>query len=111
MSISRRTVLVNSAAFAVLPRAARAADTVAIHLDPANRIGTVAPDFMGLSFETSSVAVPGLFSAGNHAYLRLLRNLGRQGVLRIGGNTSDFATYDANGTALSAPKATVVTAR
>jgi hypothetical protein len=111
MLISRRGLLAASAAMPFLSGGARAAAQVSIHLDPGNRIATLPADFMGLGYEISSVAVPGLLSANNRAYVRLVRNLGRQGVIRIGGNTSDFSTYDANGAAASLPKGTVVTAR
>src|SRR5207302_421033 len=66
--------------------------------------------YMGLGFEASSVATPGLLSADNHAYVRLVRNLGQQGVIRIGGNVSDFSVYDAKGTAKNLPKDTVLNA-
>src|SRR3984957_4176793 len=63
---------------------------------------------MGLSYEISSVAVPGLLSADNHVYVQLVRNLGSQGVIRIGGNTSDFSSDQVGGTSQSLPKGTVV---
>src|ERR1700759_4151149 len=72
-------------------------------------IGYLAPDYMGLGYEISSVAIPGLLSAKNAPYVGLVKALGARGVIRIGGNTSDFATYAANGTAVSSPKGTVVT--
>lgn len=111
MNISRRAVLAASLAAPFIPGVSRAAGTVGIELDPATSLGAMPADFMGLGYEISSVAVPGLLSAKNHAYVRLVRNLGRQGVIRIGGNTSDFSSYDAKGAAVSAPKATVVNAQ
>jgi hypothetical protein len=111
MRISRRAVLAASAAAPFIGGAARAANAVSVHLDPANRLGALPADFMGLGYEISSVAVPGLLSASNHAYVRLVRDLGRQGVIRVGGNTSDFSSYDAMGAAQSRPKGTVVNAR
>jgi len=110
MILSRRTAMAGAAA---LPFAAAAQDTtirkVAVTVDPAKTLATIPPDFMGLSFEISSVAVPGLLAASNHDYVKLVLGLGRDGVIRIGGNTSDFSRYDAHGTAVSAPKATVIT--
>jgi hypothetical protein len=82
---------------------------VAVNIDASRTLATIAPDYMGLGFEISSVAVPGLLAASNQAYMKLVQDLGRDGVIRIGGNTSDFSRYDAHGTAVSAPKATVVT--
>ena len=110
MRISRRTMLAASVAIPFAPGAARAADAVSIRLDPQRRLRTIPAGFMGLGYEISSVAVPGLLSADNHAYVQLVRNLGRQGVIRVGGNTSDFSSYQADGAAQSLPKGTVVTA-
>ncbi len=107
MTLSRRTVMAGAAALP-LANIACAAGEVTVHVDSGKSLGRIPDDFMGLGFEISSVAVPGLLSASNHAYVRLVRDLGRQGVIRIGGNTSDFATYDAHGTSVSAPKGTVV---
>ncbi len=110
MRISRRTVLAASAALGVAPGAARAADRVTIRLDPRRRLGAIAAGYMGLGYEASAVATPGLLSADNHTCVRLVRNLGEQGVIRIGGNVSDFSVYDAKGTPKSLPKDTVLTA-
>lgn len=63
---------------------------------------------MGLGYEASSVAMPGLLSASNHTYVRLVRNLGRQGIIRVGGNVSDYSTYKAAGPSAWLPKATVL---
>ena len=110
MGISRRTVLAATAAMPFVPGLARAASAVSIRLDPQRRLRAVPAGFMGLGYEISSVAVPGLLSADNRAYVQLVRNLGRQGVIRVGGNTSDFSSYQADGASQSLPKGTVVTA-
>lgn len=73
-------------------------------------MGSIPADFMGLSYEISSVAVPGLLSADNRAYVQLVLNLGPRGVIRIGGNTSDFSSYQADAASQSLPKGTVVNA-
>jgi hypothetical protein len=49
----------------------------------------IAPDFIGLSYESAVVAANDFFTADNRSLLRLLRTLGPQGVLRVGGNTSE----------------------
>jgi hypothetical protein len=110
MRISRRTVLAASAAIPFAPDMARAADKVSIRIDPRRRLRTIPADYMGLGFEASSVATLGLLSADNHTYVQLVRNLGRQGVIRVGGNVSDFSVYDAKGTAKNLPKDTVLNA-
>jgi hypothetical protein len=108
MPISRRTVI---AASAVLPFAgpACAATAVTISLDAARSLGVIPPEYMGVGFEISSVAVPGLLAVKNAPYVQLVRNLGKRGVIRIGGNTSDYSTYSASGASVSAPKASVLT--
>ncbi len=54
------------------------------------------------------MARPGLLSAQNRSYVQLVRTLGAEGVIRIGGNTSDDASFSPEGKAISAPKGTVV---
>ena len=108
MRISRRTVLAASAALP-FAGAARAAGTVSIRLDPRRVLRTLPADYMGLGFEASSVAA-NLLSADNHAYVQLVRNLGHEGVIRVGGNVSDFSVYDARGQSKALPKDTVLTA-
>lgn len=115
MIFSRRKLLSASATLPFIGAAARGAAPVTITVDSSRGAGSIAPDFMGLGYEISSVAVPGLLSAKNTPYVQLVANLGRRqfedrrGVIRIGGNTSDFSSYAANGTPVSAPKGTVVT--
>jgi hypothetical protein len=110
MGISRRTLLAASLAAPFVSGLARAAGTVSIRLNPERRLRAIPAAFMGLGYEISSVAVPGLLSADNRTYVQLVRNLGRQGVIRVGGNTSDFSSYQADGAPQSLPKGTVVTA-
>jgi hypothetical protein len=109
MTLSRRSVVAGAAALPFATTGAYAAGQITVSMDASKGLGSIPDDYMGLGFEISSVAVPGLLSAGNHAYVKLVSNLGHRGVIRIGGNTSDFSRYDAHGTPVSAPKATVVT--
>jgi hypothetical protein len=73
-------------------------------LEPSKTIGTISSDFMGLGYETSSVARPGLLSARNQVYVQLCRTLASSGVIRVGGNTSDYASYSASAQPLSSPE-------
>jgi hypothetical protein len=91
----------------LLPGGARA---VRIGIDLRRQLGAIPEDFIGLGYEVSSVAVPGLLSDGNPTCLRLLRGLSATGVIRIGGATSDSALYAADGPARAAANATVVSA-
>ena len=67
-------------------------------------------NFTGLGYEISSVARKGLLDPHNAVYVELVRGLGKSGVIRVGGNTSDFSRYLAGGPAVSSPKATAITA-
>ncbi|MGA3226916.1 MAG: glycosyl hydrolase family 79 C-terminal domain-containing protein [Acidobacteriaceae bacterium] len=69
---------------------------------------TISPDFMGLGYEISSIARPGLMSGANSVYVQLVRTLGARGVVRVGGNTADYAHYGAAAPAVSSPYGTVV---
>src|SRR6185437_4540474 len=102
MRISRRAVVAGAVAAPLLGGVARAATAVSVSLDPASRLGALPADFMGLGYEISSVSADGVLSAKNRSYVKLVRNLGRQGVIRVGGNTSDFSRYDAKAAPVSA---------
>jgi len=59
--------------------------------------GPIAADFTGLSYETSQLSDASFFSPGNAALAAFHRRLGASGVLRIGGNTSEFGVWSPNG--------------
>ena len=73
-------------------------------LDTSRTIATIASDFVGLGYEISSVARAGLLSATNSVYVRLCRTLGSRGIIRVGGNTSDYASYSVSAQPLSSPE-------
>ena len=61
---------------------------------PAEATGPHMPiDFVGLSYEVQQLADPGFFSAQNSGLIREFRALSSTGVLRLGGNTSEFAYW------------------
>jgi hypothetical protein len=62
-------------------------------LDPHQRGNPIPADFTGLSYETAQLADPDFFSATNTELVGFVRRLGRSGVLRIGGNTSEYCTW------------------
>ena len=84
---------------------------VRVQVEPETRLGRIPADFMGLGYEVSSVSERGLLTASNHTYVQLVRTLSPAGVLRIGGNTSDYASWLPDGPAVSSPKGTVVDRR
>lgn len=109
--MNRRDFLGNSvrAAGALAARSALAAPaqySVTVRAD--QPLGMIAPDFTGLGYEISSVARPGLMSRSNHVYVQLVRTLGARGVIRIGGNTADYARYSPSAAAISSARGTVV---
>jgi hypothetical protein len=108
MKLSRRSLLQASLAVPFAASGARAAERVTVKLGT-ERLHRIPEDFMGLGYEASSVAVKGLLSADNRPYVRLVRNLGRRGVIRIGGNVSDYSSWEAQGVSANDPKATVLT--
>ena len=50
-------------------------------------------DFVGLSYEVQQLADPSFFSAQNIGLIREFKALSSTGVLRLGGNTSEFAYW------------------
>jgi len=81
---------------------------IEIVVDPRRAGKNVPPRFIGLGYEISSVAVKGLLHPENRTYVQMLRTLSTKGVIRIGGNTSDYAAWLPHGKMVAAPKSTVV---
>jgi hypothetical protein len=94
------------------PGSAQAATTKSIRvtIDTRRKLGRIPDDFTGLGYEISSVAMPGLLSDNNRAYVQLVRGLGANGVIRVGGITSDSASFAVDAVASPAAKATVINA-
>jgi Glycosyl hydrolase family 79, N-terminal domain len=62
-----------------------------------DRLGNkIVDDFTGLSYESAQLGNPDFFSGGNTALAGFMRGLGPSGVLRIGGNTSEFSHWTPN---------------
>jgi hypothetical protein len=53
-------------------------------------------DFVGLSYEVQQLVDPSFFSDGNIGLIREFKALAPRGVLRLGGNTSEFAYWKPN---------------
>jgi len=63
----------------------------------ADRLGNkIGSDFTGLSYESAQLGNPHFFSGSNTELAGFIRRLGMSGVLRIGGNTSEFSHWAAN---------------
>jgi hypothetical protein len=111
-SLSRRSFLsaLTAGSVSALGKGLTASVPVQIFINTSRRLNTIPADFIGLGYEISSVSIPGLLSARNQRYVQLVRTLGPSGVIRIGGNTSDYASFTVDGHAVSAPKGTLVNA-
>lgn len=87
------TALAAAAAASSLPSFAQGSSTTA-HLEIDAVTGPTIPlNFTGLSYETAQLANPAFFSLTNKVLIQLFRGLSPQGVLRLGGNTSEFTTW------------------
>lgn len=87
---------------------AAASRPIRIHVDAARTMGAIPSNFTGLGYEISSVSTDNLLSPANHTYVQLVRTLGEHGVIRIGGNTSDYSRFDPQGKLVSTPKGSVI---
>jgi hypothetical protein len=61
---------------------------------PAEAVGPHVPeDFLGLSYEIKQLVDPKFFSTQNTGLVEAFKKLSSKGVLRLGGNTSEFACW------------------
>src|SRR6185312_6921322 len=68
-------------------------------IDPHVTGHSTGADFTGLSYESQQLGDPTFFSPDNAELVALVRRLGKRGVLRIGGNTSEYCYWTPNPTA------------
>jgi hypothetical protein len=71
----------------------RGSDVVQIRVDESAAVGKVSEGFLGFGYETSAVAQTDYFTSKNRRLVRLYTNLGRSGLIRIGGNVSDHTKF------------------
>lgn len=94
--VSRRNFLVNAVMTVAATKLwARNRSVAEVSLEvPAEADGPGMPaDFIGLSYEVQQLADSNFFSAKNTALIRTFKELSQQGVLRLGGNTSEFGYW------------------
>lgn len=94
--LTRRRFLVTAASTAAAARLAaqvRGKIRVALTLSKEPTGPHVPTDFVGLSYEVQQLADPSFFSAENSGLIRQFKALSSNGVLRLGGNTSEFAYW------------------
>lgn len=89
-----------SAALAGMPKLLRAQASPTLNarltIQPGKNGYPIPKDFLGVSYESAQLAHPDYFSAQNKSFAGFLRALGAGGVLRIGGNTSEYAMWTPN---------------
>jgi Glycosyl hydrolase family 79, N-terminal domain len=79
-------------------------DLIRIQVSPEVMVARTSEQFIGLGYETSALARPGYFAPGNSHLVQLLRTLSHHGLIRIGGNVSDYAKYVPNAGSVAAPE-------
>ena len=111
--VKRRSFLIGAAGTAVgvlTPRTSREqfgiGARLAVSYEDAGQ--AIAPDFMGLSYESAILAAGDYFTPDNASTLGLIRSLGENGVIRIGGNTSERTVWGADAKP-AAPASFVIT--
>jgi hypothetical protein len=89
--------LAASTALAAMPRAfaanADAQQIFSLAIDRQTAQAAVPSNFTGLSYESAQLANPAFFSGSNTHLIELCRSLGSEGVLRLGGGTSEFTEW------------------
>lgn len=66
-----------------------------IEVFPDRVLNTLPVDYVGFSVEKAQFSDPAYYHPGNASLIAHFRRLSRRGVLRIGGNTSDFSWWKA----------------
>lgn len=98
-SNSRRAFLRNSslalAATAVIPHSLLAQSPASLKLGSGAPIAKVPADFIGLSYEAMQLEDSTFFSPANTGLIEQFRAISTHGVLRLGGNTSEFGWWKA----------------
>ncbi|HWA95699.1 MAG TPA: hypothetical protein VG844_13940 [Terracidiphilus sp.] len=95
-SMSRRKFVATAAMAAAATRLGAQTTSVkeATLVIPSAADGPEMPaDFIGLSYEVRQLTDPEFFSPNNEGLIRAFRELAKNGVLRLGGNTSEFAYW------------------
>lgn len=103
--VSRRNFVCNATAFAAAAGChpfgvsslanAQELPTATLKLSSGSSGPVVPLDFLGLSYEVMQLEDPTFFSAKNIGLVQQFRNLAPRGVLRLGGNTSEFSWWKA----------------
>ena len=101
-TLSRRTVLkqfVGTSAVLAVPGALFAVQPAPTIRVTGEELTRIPHDFTGLSYESSQLSHPRFFSAENRDLIQFFCSLGDHGVLRLGGNMSEYTAWDPTGSA------------
>jgi hypothetical protein len=90
---------------AILGARSSSAAGLTLKIEPSREILKIPANFTGLSYESAQLANPGFFAPFNTALAGFVQRLGSQGVLRVGGNTSEFTVWSAGAAAPAASSA------
>ena len=66
---------------------------VSLSVEPETLSAKIPLDYMGLSYESGQLAYPDFFSPQNTDLIQMFRTLSPAGVLRLGGNLSEFTVW------------------
>jgi len=98
--ISRRSAIVSALA-GLASIAARAAPSTGksarLTIRPDLPLNTLPASYNGFSIETATLENPEVYSAANRSMVALFQRLTPNGVLRLGGNSSEFCWWKADG--------------
>jgi hypothetical protein len=104
--MDRRRFLYTAAATATLPSLSALAQSketaITLHKDQPGP--TVPLNFVGVSCETQQLSDPSFFTAANHGLVAQFKALAPHGVLRLGGNTSDYGYWKPTPTSVMPPR-------
>jgi hypothetical protein len=104
--LDRRRFIVTAAATAALPRLNALTQGPAVCKLLKDKPGATVPEnFVGLSYETQQLSDPTFFSASNTSLIAQFKALAPHGVLRLGGNTSDYGYWKPTPTSQAPPRA------
>jgi hypothetical protein len=111
--IDRRRFLIASAAAATAATLKSFAQTVTnaphqvkLTLHPDQPGPSIPANFVGLSYETQQLSDPAFFAPANSGLIAQFRALAPHGVLRLGGNTSDYGFWKPTPDSVPPPRAT-----
>ncbi|MDP9052414.1 MAG: glycosyl hydrolase family protein [Acidobacteriota bacterium] len=66
---------------------------VSLSIDASTSLAKVPKDFMGLSYESGQLVYPDFFSVQNTGLIEIFKRLSPAGILRLGGNLSEFTVW------------------